>query len=126
MDNENKEELLISHINGIISTLNDTGNISDGYHSFDELYYHRAVLFGVICKMFKDLSWKSKRHHDGSMYANNFIVGIDTPMGQYSYHYSLDLWYMFDAKELENAPEYDGHQPSDVIRLFSLFNKDWR
>lgn len=36
MDNENKEELLISHINGIISTLNDTGNISDGYHSFDK------------------------------------------------------------------------------------------
>ena len=126
MDNENKEELLISHINGIISTLNDTGNISDGYHSFDELYYHRAVLFGVICKMFKDLSWKSKKHHDGSIYDKNFIVGIETPMGQYTYHYSLDLWDMFDVKELESAPEYDGYLPSDIIRLFSLFNGDWR
>lgn len=126
MDNENKEELLISHINGIISTLNDTGNISDGYHSFDELYYHRAVLFSVICKLFKALSWKSKKHHDGSMYDKNFIVGIETPIGQYTYHYSLDLWDMFDVKELESAPEYDGHLPSDIIRLFGLLNRDWR
>lgn len=126
MDNENKEELLISHINRIISTLNNTGNISDGYHTFDELYYHRAVLFSVICKSFKALSWKSKKHHDGSMYDKNFIVGIETPMGQYTYHYSLDLWDMFDVKELESAPEYDGYLPSDIIRLFSLFDKDRR
>lgn len=126
MGNKNNEELLICHINMMIDSLNDAGNVSDGYHTFDELYYHRAVLFSVICKLFKDLSWKSKKHHDGSMYDKNFIVGINTPMGQYTYHYSLDLWYMFDVKELDNAPEYDGHSPSDVIRLFSLFKMDWR
>ena len=25
------------------------GEISDGYHTFNELYHHRAVLFSVIC-----------------------------------------------------------------------------
>lgn len=25
------------------------GEVSDGYHTFNELYYHRAVLFAVIC-----------------------------------------------------------------------------
>lgn len=27
-----------------------TGETSDGYHTFNELYHHRAVLFSVICR----------------------------------------------------------------------------
>ena len=26
-----------------------TGDTSDGYHTFNELYRHRAILFSVIC-----------------------------------------------------------------------------
>lgn len=37
-----------------------TGELSDGYHTFNELYYHRAVLFSVICNSHKDIAWKSK------------------------------------------------------------------
>lgn len=33
-----------------------TGSISDGSHTFDELYYHRMVLFAVICKHHSDLA----------------------------------------------------------------------
>ena len=44
------------------------GNTSDGYHTFNELYYHRTVLFAVICNLNKDISWKSKKHKDGTMY----------------------------------------------------------
>lgn len=54
-----------------------TGSTSDGYHTFDELYHHRAVLFSVIVAMFRGRSWKSLHHHDGSMYDGMFIVGID-------------------------------------------------
>ena len=34
-------------------------NISDGYHTFDELYYHRMVLFSIICNTYDDKAWKS-------------------------------------------------------------------
>ena len=27
----------------------EVGKISDGYHTFEELYYHRMILFAVIC-----------------------------------------------------------------------------
>ena len=97
-----------------------TGELSDGYHTFNELYYHRAVLFSVICNSHKDIAWKSKKHHDGTMYNGMFIVGIDTPQGQYSYHYDMNIWSMFDVKELEYAPKWDGHKPSDIDRLLSL------
>lgn len=66
------------------------GNTSDGYHTFDELYYHRMILFSVICNQNKRNSWKSKLHSDGTMYDNYFICGIETPSGMYTYHYDLN------------------------------------
>lgn len=93
-----------------------TGETSDGYHTFNELYHHRAVLFSVIVNNYKDLAWKSVRHHDGTMYDGMFIVGIDTPDGQATYHYDIDpYWDMFDCKVREFAPEWDGHTPAQAI-----------
>lgn len=94
-----------------------TGETSDGYHTFNELYHHRAVLFSVIVKAFPDHAWKSRKHHDGSMYDGMFIVGIETPDGQATYHYDIEpYWDMFECKELEYAPEWDGHTPDEAIR----------
>lgn len=67
-----------------------TGETSDGYHTFNELYHHRAVLFSVIVKAFPDHAWKSRKHHDGTMYDGMFIVGIETPDGQATYHYDIN------------------------------------
>lgn len=93
-----------------------TGSTSDGYHTFDELYHHRAVLFSVIVAMFRGLSWKSLHHHDGTMYDGMFIVGIDTPAGPATYHYDVEpYWDMFPCEVLDRAPEWDGHTPSDAI-----------
>ena len=93
-----------------------TGETSDGYHTFNELYHHRAVLFSVIVKAFPDRAWKSRKHHDGTMYDGMFIVGIETPDGQATYHYDVDpYWDMFKCKELEYAPEWDGHTPVQAI-----------
>lgn len=98
-----------------------TKGVSDKWHTFDELYYHRMILFLTIQKAHKEKSWKSKLHHDGTMFDDSFIVGIETPEGQYSYHYNLKYWELFDEiKELDKAPEYDGHKPEDIIRLLSL------
>lgn len=96
------------------------GEISDGYHTFDELYYHRMMLFLVICKQNKEKAWKSYQHHDGTMYDEYFIVGITTKQGDYSYHYHQRYWHLFDVKELDKAPEWDGHTPEDITRLLSL------
>ena len=96
------------------------GEISDGYHTFNELYHHRAILFSVICNVFKNRAWKSKKHHDGTMYDGMFIVGIDTPKGQATYHYDIDpYWDIFQVKELSNAPEWDGHTPDEAIKRIS-------
>ena len=93
-----------------------TGETSDGYHTFNELYHHRAVLFSVIVSVFHDMAWKSKKHHDGTMFDGMFIVGIDTPDGQATYHYDIDpYWGMFNCRVLDNAPEWDGHTPAQAI-----------
>ena len=100
--------------------LEDIGKISDGYHTFDELYYHRMILFSIICNQNKDKAWKSWLHADGTMYPDYFIVGITTQEGDYTYHYHKDYWDKFNVPELERAHEWDGHQPSDIERLCSL------
>lgn len=93
-----------------------TGNTSDGYHTFNELYHHRAILFSVICNDRPDRAWKSKKHHDGTMYDGMFIVGIQTPNGQATYHYDIDpYWDMFRVPELSQAPKWDGHTPAQAI-----------
>lgn len=97
-----------------------SGETSDGYHTFNELYHHRAVLFSVIVASFHDMAWKAKAHHDGTMYDGMFIVGIDTPDGQATYHYDIEpYWGMFRCKELDRAPEWDGHTPEQAIERIS-------
>ena len=96
------------------------GDLSDGYHTFNELYHHRAILFSVICNMMPDKAWKSKLHDTGDMFDNMFIVGIETPNGQATYHYDINpYWDMFKVKELERAPKWDGHTAQDAIERIS-------
>ncbi len=98
------------------------GYLSDGYHTFNELYHHRAILFSVICNA-DYTAWKSKLHDDGSMFNGMFIVGIETPEGQATYHYDIDAyWDRFKVKELANAPKWDGHTSEEAIRRISLLS----
>ena len=101
------------------------GNLSDGYHTFNELYHHRAILFSVICNAMPDKAWKSKLHDTGDMYEGMFIVGIETPEGQATYHYDIEpYWDMFKVKELEKAPKWDGHTPQIAIDRISKLSAD--
>ena len=96
-------------------------NVSDGYHTFEELYDHRTKLFSVICACFQKIAWKSKLHNDGTMYDGMFIVGINTIDGPATYHCEMKYWDLFDLDELETAPVWDGHTPEDAItRILSL------
>lgn len=101
------------------------GNLSDGYHTFNELYHHRAILFSMICNSMPEKAWKSKLHDSGDMYEGMFIVGIETPEGQATYHYDIEpYWDMFKVKELEKAPNWDGHTPQDAIERISKISAD--
>jgi hypothetical protein len=103
--------------------VDNLSQISDGSHTFDELYFHRMTLFAVICNTYSNLAWKSRLHEDGTMFDDYFIVGIKTPEGEYSYHYHKDYWDKFNVQELPNAPHWDGHKPEDVVRLMSLLGE---
>ena len=89
--------------------------VKDDYHTMDELYDHRTILFAIVCKQHSTSSWKSKRHSDGTSEDGWFIAGIETPYGQITYHQKMEYWEYFDCKELEKAPKYDGHTPEDVL-----------
>lgn len=119
---------LISLIISELDNPDKTDDISDGYHTFDELYYQRmmltkAVALAAITNFDKDTVYRSKLHSDGTMYKDFFIVVFNTPEGNFSYHYHMMYWGVFDfLKERPNAGDFDGHTWKDVTRLQSFFN----
>lgn len=98
------------------------GEMSDGYHTFNGLYYQRMVLFAALVIAHNDKAWKSWKHEDGEPCFGGgwFIVGIDTPQGSYTYHYEDKYWNWFECEELPVAKHWDGHTEEDVTRLLSL------
>lgn len=101
------------------------GNTSDGYHTFDELYRHRGILFALICADHKDIAWKTLKHSDGTMYPGMFLCGIDTPYGQATYHMNLDpFWNLIQVRELPAAPEWDGHTPDMALNRIAAMAAD--
>lgn len=98
------------------------GELSDGYHTFNGLYYQRMMLFAALVKTYKNRAWKSRRHSDGEPCFGGgwFIVGIDTPQGGFTYHYEDEYFDLFDCVELQNGKEWDGHTEDDVTRLLTL------
>ncbi len=105
-----------------VAGVKNIDDLSDGFHTFRQLYYQRMMLFAVIVKQNKDKAWKSLRHEDGELCFGGgwFIVGVDTPEGSYTYHYEDNFYSLFDCEELERAKHWDGHTEKDVTRLLSL------
>lgn len=61
----------------------DVEKISDGYHTFADLYEQRLILSAALAKN-NPHAWKSKRHEDGSVPFGGgwFIMGFDTDEGR--------------------------------------------
>ena len=97
------------------------GKISDGYHTFDELYEHRVQLYILLCKEYyfskEHKVWKSLLHSDGSKFEGWFVLGINTEPGkQITYHLPLDKWNECHfAEVVVQAPVFDGHSSKDVL-----------
>ena len=139
---ENKIQAIQELIYGL---KDERGSISDGYHTFDELYEFRkvynALLFNEWAKQTTEIKeWdkdaqgrlyakvvstkykydvhKSLRHHNGELCFDGdwFIVVAVLPSGQISNHYHIRDWDLFQVPEVENAKyEFDGHTSNDVL-----------
>lgn len=99
-------------------TTKNVGNVSDGYHTFNELYQHRNLLFIALLKHNSNTAWYSHRHADLSTYEGYFICGFETPLGMVTYHMSdalLPLIESLDIVKYDTAPKWDGHTSEDVL-----------
>lgn len=105
-----------------IETKSNIGEVSDGYHTFNSLYLQRMYLFAALVRVYSDKAWKTRKHEDGTPCFDGtwFLVGIETPEGNYTYHYENEYWGLFECKEIPQAPPFDGHTDKDVVRLLSL------
>ena len=103
----------------------DVEKMSDGYHTFADLYEQRLILSAALAKNNPN-AWKSKRHEDGSVPFGGgwFIMGFDTDEGCYTYHYELKYWDLFQCEEVDKGRPWDGHTSKDVRRLLSIPDAD--
>ncbi len=110
------------------------GTISDGYHTFDELYAHRIALFKALCKMAsqtietsdngaysfsdkEDSIWYSEIHNDGSFMEGWFIAGLSLADGrQITYHIPNSELSDWPGVQVLRAPKWDGHTSADVLK----------
>lgn len=106
--------------------------VSDGYHTFGELYRHRTTLLAALCNSHPERAYKARHHDDGSMFDDMFIVVLHTDDGPASYHCDDEFWDLFDIEEREAAEPFDGHTPDDVIQRIDstnwsgkAMNTDW-
>lgn len=105
---------------------NGANLISDGYHTFGELYEHRNILFLSFldnCDLNRIKAWRSQKHHDGSSYDGWFIIGCNLNDQQISYHLPMELWKCCDwLKTYDVAPvPWDGHTSQDVLNRLKGF-----
>ena len=106
----------------------DMGEMSDGYHTFNELYEYRmlynAALFNEFAKQGLYDVHKSRKHSDGEYPfgdSNWFIVMAELPTGQISNHYEMKDWDKFQIPEKPLANKWDEHSPRDVAERLTSF-----
>ena len=108
----------------------DIGELSDGYHTYKELYEFRkvynAALFNEWARLWRigeddEVNFdvhKSWRHSDGELCFGGgwFIVSAMLPTGLISNHYKAEDWDLFKIPEVDKALfEFDGHTSEDVL-----------
>lgn len=94
MSNKPPKELkentvLVDLVNKAVQEIpeNQISKVSDGYHTFRELYEHRMTLFQALVNEMASTNsrsqyeipdyrnvWKSRQHSDGTMFGNMFIA----------------------------------------------------
>ena len=100
----------------------ENNDISDGYHTFKELYDYRmlynALWVNELHRSGQSDNYKLHKsffHHDGELCFDGgwFIVSVTFPNGQQiSNHYEECYWDLFKIPECNKSyTVYDGHTP---------------
>lgn len=115
------------------------GDVSDGYHTFNELYRYRMLYNAALFKAirlwhmsslsgdgdaFALRTGKSKRHHDGTEPFGGgwFVVWVTLPDGSVIFnHYRMEYWNLFSADEHDTAPEWDGSTPEQEADMLETW-----
>ena len=95
--------------------MKDLGTNHDGYHTFNELYDHRFILWLNICAANSSFcSWKP--HYEGW-----FLLEMKTEYGQISYHLPNRLLPIVEKRfKRDDSTIWDGHTSDDVLNRLSL------
>lgn len=119
------------------------GNYSDGFHTFEELYYYRMCYNALVAALitfikkhpfnspkFQEIDViKSKKHFGGTpCYDGNwFVVMIKTPFGQISNHYKMEYWDKFDCRVTKQGWKWDGHNMKEsterILKVIKYLNQ---
>ena len=121
-------EAILDHIGALEA---EKAELSDGYHTFKELYDFRRVYNAALFNEWSEKGifkvHKSTRHHDGEecFGGGYFVVVAVLPAGQITNHYKMKHWEEFKIPAFEKARfEYDGHTAMDTVdRLNELLSK---
>lgn len=115
-------------VNELIKQLPSAKDVTDGYHTFAELYEFRkmynALLFNEWALQGLNNVHKSLKHFDGEDCFGGgwFIVMAELPTGQISNHYKVEDWDLFDVPSTEKALiQYDGHTAKDVLQRMKSY-----
>ena len=127
------DKIIINSSAGIHTKVNDEGmddiitigvedltKVSDGYHTIEELYEHRNLLYllYVISQIgnYDDIYYKKDENTPGW-----FILYIEITEGQISYHLPNKYFRIVRRhKGIRKAPEnykWDGHTSKDVLDI---------
>jgi len=105
----------------------EKGDLSDGYHTFTELYAHRIILWINLCLATagnRNSSYFVQEHFEGW----DLLVMYNSNGDQMSYHVPMSNRYLYDKrikKMNSDQHEFDGHTSSDVIkRLTDIVEND--
>lgn len=110
-------------------------DISDGYHSFRDLYAHRNRLFIELCRMISmhhkhNMAWCSLYDSEGKKEEGWFLMGVfdnrdQKVMKDIAYHIPIAFWDEAASfcEVMEVAPEYDGYTAFDVLQRLKTISK---
>jgi hypothetical protein len=104
-----------------MKTFKIEGNdISDGYHTFDELYEHRCLLFVNLCLTVpKKCAWKIDASFGGWL-----CLYLETPHGQISYHIPETMRRYIEGRIMrDDNYKWDGHNSVDVVDRLKMLTR---
>ncbi|MGI9278725.1 MAG: hypothetical protein ACR2PX_03735 [Endozoicomonas sp.] len=105
----------------------DVSQVSDGYHTFEELYEHRCLLWINLLNLIHqsehstETVYKTRKDDRDNEMEGWFIAALEIPGDmQLTYHLPEELWPLLNIPEMEKNLYYDGHTSKDVADRLTM------